>query len=150
MVEISFVTASDRADWEVLARGHHSFFGTEVSDEGYEQTWGRLLDGGQVRGILARLDGKAVGVAHYVFHASIWGAGRCYMADLFVAPEVRRRGVASAMIEWVARDAEEHGAPRLYWNTLEDAEARALYDKVASFKDGLMQYFYRRETTSVG
>jgi GNAT superfamily N-acetyltransferase len=62
-----------------------------------------------------------VGIAHYVFHASIRRAGgRCYLADLFVDPEVRRRGVATAMIEWVARDAEEHGVPRLYWNTLED------------------------------
>jgi GNAT superfamily N-acetyltransferase len=146
MVEISPLTESDRASWEVLARGHHAHFGTEIPDNGYEQAWQRLLDGEQTRGIAARLDGKMVGIAHYVFHASIWRAGaRCYLADLFVDQEVRRRGVATAMIKWVAWDAEEHGAPHLYWNTLEDAPARALYDKVANFHKGLILYAYRRD-----
>lgn len=144
VVEISRVTESDRAEWEVLARGHHAHFGTEFGEDRYEQTWRRLLDAGQIRGILARLEGKAVGVAHYLFHTSVWYAGRCYLADLFVDPRSRRRGVATAMIEWVASEAEEHGAPRLYWNTLEDAPARALYGKVAKFHEGLILYSYRR------
>ncbi|WP_117666424.1 GNAT family N-acetyltransferase [Micromonospora sp. MW-13] len=145
MVEISPLTGSDRANWEVLARGQNAYFGTEISDDGYEQTWQRLLDGEQRRGIAARLDGKMVGIAHYVFHAAIWGVGRCYLADLFVDPEVRRRGVATAMLKWMAWDAEEHGAPRLYWNTLDDSPARALYDKVATFHEGLIHYSYRRD-----
>jgi GNAT superfamily N-acetyltransferase len=147
MVEISPLTGSDRAEWEVLARGHHAHFGTEVTDDGYERTWQRLLAGEQRRGIAGRLDGQMVAVAHYVFHASIWGTGgRCYLADLFVNPEVRRRGVATEMIKWVAKDAEEHGAPRLYWNTLDDSPARALYDKVATFHKGLIYYAYRRDS----
>jgi GNAT superfamily N-acetyltransferase len=146
MVEISLLTESDRAGWEVLARGHHGHFGTEIGDDGYEQTWQRVLDGERTRGIGARLDGKMVAIAHYVFHAGIWGAGgRCYLADLFVDSEVRRRGIATAMIKWVARDAEEHGFPRLYWNTLDNAPARALYDKVADFHKGLIYYAYRRD-----
>lgn len=144
MVEISLLTESDRAEWEVLARGHHAHFGTEMGDDSYERTWRRLLDVEQVRGIVARLEGRPVGVAHYLFHASIWYVGKCYLADLFVDPEVRRRGVATAMIESVAADAEEHGAPGLYWNTLDDAPARALYDKVARFHQGLILYTYRR------
>src|SRR3569833_92421 len=147
MVEISPLTESDRAGWEALARGHHAHFGTEIDDEGYEQTWQRVLAGEQTRGIAARLDGRMVGIAHYVFHASIWRAGgRCYLADLFVDPKVRRRGIAMAMIKRVARAAEEHGFPRLYWNTLAGTPARALYDKVANFQKGLIYYAYRRET----
>lgn len=146
MVEISALTESDRASWEMLARGHNGHFGTEVGDAVYEQTWHRVLDREQTRGIAARLDGKMVGIAHYVFHASIWRAeGRCYLADLFVDPEVRRRGIATAMIKWVARDAEEHGFPRLYWNTLDDAPARGLYDKVANFHKEIIYYAYRRD-----
>lgn len=137
------MTEPDRADWEVLARAFKTFFDAEVGDEGYEQTWRRLLDGEQIHGIAARLDGKVVGIAHYLFHASVWSAGRCYLADLFVDPGVRRRGVATTMIDWVAADAEEHGAPRLYWNTLETAAARSLYDKVATHK-GHIVYSYRR------
>ena len=89
-----------------------------------------------------------MGVAHYLFHASVWFAGKCYLADLFVDDRVRRRGVATAMIEWVARDAEEQGFPALYWNTLEDAPARALYDKVGRLNAGLVHYSYRRDGRS--
>lgn len=145
MVEISFLTASDRARWEVLARGKDSYFAVERSDDDYERTWQRLLDNEQIRGIAARLDGTMVGIAHYLFHASIWYSGRCYLADLFVDAEARRRGIATAVIEWVARDAEQHGFPALYWNTLEDAPARALYDKVGKHHKGFIHYSYRRD-----
>jgi ribosomal protein S18 acetylase RimI-like enzyme len=145
MVEISPLTESDRAGWEVLARRYHALFGTEVSDEGYEQTWRRLLDGGQIHGIAARLDGNMAGFAHYFFHVSIWSAGNCraYLQDLFVDTEARGRGVGRALIEWLAADAGEHGAARLYWHTTQDnTTARALYDKVGSFK-GFIAYARR-------
>jgi ribosomal protein S18 acetylase RimI-like enzyme len=144
MVEIGPLTEFDRADWELLARQFHACCATEVSDDGYEQTWQRLLIGEQVRGIAARLGGKTIGVAHYLFHASVWSVRRCYLADLFVDPQVRRQGVATAMIDWVAWDAGQHGAPRVYWNTeLDNAAARRLYDRVASFK-GHIVYSYSR------
>jgi GNAT superfamily N-acetyltransferase len=144
MVEISFLTESDRACWEKLMRGKDAYFGVERGDDAYERTWRRLLDDERIRGIAARVDGKMAGIAHYLFHASVWYAGRCYLADLFVDAEVRRQGVATAVIEWVARDAKEHGFPSLYWNTLEDAPARALYDKVGKFHQGFIHYSYRR------
>ena len=145
MVEISFLTETDRVCWEVLARAKDAYFEVERSDDAYEQCWRRLLEGEQTRGIAARLDGRMVGIAHYVFHAGVWGAGRCYLADLFVDAEVRRQGVATAVIKWVAGNGEEHGFPRLYWNTLEDAPARAMYDKIAQLNNGLILYTYRRD-----
>ncbi|TDP91860.1 GNAT family N-acetyltransferase [Labedaea rhizosphaerae] len=148
MVKISYLTESDREHWEVLARGKDTYFETERGDDDYDRTWRRLLDDERIRGICARLDGRMVAVAHYLFHASIWYAGKCYLADLFVDPEVRRQGIATAVIEWVARDAAEQGYPGLYWNTLEDAPARALYDKVGKFHKGLIHYGYRREPVS--
>ena len=144
MVEISFLTESDRAAWEELARGKDTYFGVERGGDDYERTWRRLLDDEQMRGAAARLDGKMAGIAHYLFHASIWHAGECYLADLFVNAQARRQGIATAMIEWVARDAREHGFPGLYWNALEDAPARALCDKVGKYHAGLIQYDYRR------
>jgi GNAT superfamily N-acetyltransferase len=145
MLKIDLLTESDRDRWEVLVRGKDEYFAVERADEVYERTWHRLLEGGERRGIAAWLDGEMVGIAHYVFHASIWGlGGRCYLADLFVDAEVRRRGVATAVIDWVASDAEEHGFPSLYWNTLQDAPARALYDKVGTYREGFIFYAYRR------
>jgi GNAT superfamily N-acetyltransferase len=147
VIEISFLTGADRAAWEALARGKDAYFQVERGDEDYERTWRRLLDDERLRGIAARLDGEMVGIAHYVFHASVWYSGKCYLADLFVDPQVRRRGVATALIEWVARDAAEQGFPSLYWNTLEDAPARALYDKVGRLNKGFIHYSYRRPTS---
>ncbi|MEU4516263.1 GNAT family N-acetyltransferase [Nonomuraea wenchangensis] len=145
MVEINFLTASDRAHWESLARGKDAYFEVERGDDAYERAWRRLLDDERTRGVAARLDGRMVGIAHYLFHPSVWhAAGRCYLADLYVDAQVRRRGVATAVMEWVARDAAEQGFPGLYWNTLEDAPARALYDKVGRFHDGLVLYTYQR------
>ncbi|MFG1639546.1 GNAT family N-acetyltransferase [Amycolatopsis sp. NPDC049252] len=145
MVKIGYLTESDRALWEVLTRGKDAHFGVERGADAYERTWRRLLDDDRLRGIAARLDDRMVGVAHYLFHASVWYSGKCYLADLFVAPEARRRGIATAMIEWVARDAGERGFPGLYWNTLEDAPARALYDQVGKVHEGLIHYSYRRD-----
>lgn len=149
VVEISFLTGPDRGCWERLARGKDAYFKVVRGDEDYERAWRRLLDGERVRGIAARLDGKMAGIAHYLFHASVWHAGRCYLADLFVDPEARRQGIATAVIHWVARDAEEHGFPGLYWNTLEDAPARTLYDKVGRHDKGLIHYAYRRHPGQV-
>lgn len=150
MVEISFLAESDRACWEALARAFDAHAGVERSDDAFARTWRSLLDREQPRAIAARLDGEMVGIAHYVFHAGVWNAGRCYLADLFVDAAARRRGVATAMIRWIARDAEDHGFPRLYWNTLEDSPARALYERVANLNKGLVVYSYRRDSEQNG
>lgn len=79
-MSIGLLTEPDRDEWEGLTRSFHSHWAgrpgrpaTEVDDDGYERTWQRLVDGEQIRGICARLDGKMVGIAHYLFHASVWG-----------------------------------------------------------------------------
>jgi hypothetical protein len=54
-----------RAAWEVLARGYKAFYETPVPDEGYMETWHRLLGPADLHGIGARLDGRLVGIAHH-------------------------------------------------------------------------------------
>ncbi|MEV7332106.1 GNAT family N-acetyltransferase [Micromonospora sp. NPDC093244] len=156
VLTIDSLTELDHDEWEGLTRSFHAHWAgrpgrpaTEVDDDGYERTWQRLVNGEQVRGICARLDGKMVGIAHYLFHASVWGAGRCYLAELFVDPQARRRGIATAMIERVAKDGDEHGAPRLYWNTEIDADARALYDKLAVYRGYIVYNYSWPATTAV-
>lgn len=132
---ISRLTEDDRADWEAAVRAYHNDADGKLSDEVYAEAWPRLLDGTRIRGVAARSDGGIVGFAHYYFHTGIWADGdsRCYLHDLYVAPQARRRGIAQALIEWVARDAEQHGATLLHWHTREENPARALYDKVAEY-----------------
>ncbi|HEY1625716.1 MAG TPA: GNAT family N-acetyltransferase [Streptosporangiaceae bacterium] len=143
------LTEADRAAWEVLARGYKKFYGTPTTDEQYESTWRQLMAGTGFRALGARLndgngndDGQLVGITHYFFHPFIWYGNACYLQDLFTAEAARGQGVARALIEAVANQARENNAVRLYWNTKEDnARARVLYDKLASF-GGFIRYDY--------
>ncbi|KAB8194798.1 GNAT family N-acetyltransferase [Nonomuraea phyllanthi] len=111
MIEIDVRTESDRACREAPARGKDAYFDVERGDDDYERTWRRLLDDEQVGGVAARLDGKMAGIAHYLFHAGVWYAGRC-------------------------RPVLEHGGgpPRLARCTT------ALYDKAGRLHEGLIFY----------
>jgi len=131
VIAIAPLRPQDREPWEVLARGYKAFYETEVSDEGYAQVWQRLLDGDEVHGLGAHLDGRLVGIAHYLFHANVWTAPVCYLQDLFVDETARGQGAARALIDAVADAARARGAARYYGQTKHDnARARALYEKV--------------------
>ena len=133
---------SHRARWEVLARGYKTFYETIVADEECERAWQRLLGGEGIHGLGAEIDGRLVGIAHYLFHKSVWAESVCYLQDLFVDPAARGKGAARALIEAVAADARDRGASRYYWQTREsNATARALYDRVARF-NGFIRYEY--------
>lgn len=142
MIDIGPLRPADRAAWEGLARGYKTFYRVSEPDSRYEETWQRLLLGTELHGVGAWEDGKLVGIAHYLFHATFWSADSCYLQDLFVDEAARGRGVARALIERVAEAARERGASRLYWITQQDnATARALYDKVA-WCHGFIRYDY--------
>jgi GNAT superfamily N-acetyltransferase len=140
VIDIGTLREEDRADWEVLARGYKAFYRSVVSDQGYTETWQRLRRGTEIHGIGAWSDGRLVGIAHYLFHATLWLEDSCYLQDLFVDEAALGQGVARMLIEKVADASRERGASRLYWTTQQDnTAARALYDKVASFK-GFIRY----------
>jgi GNAT superfamily N-acetyltransferase len=142
VIDIDPLRPEDRAAWEVLARGYKAFYRTAVPDEGYEETWQRLLSGAELHGIGAWSDGRLVGIAHYLFHATFWSTDSCYLQDLFVDETARGQGAARVLIERVAQEARKRDAARLYWTTKQDnVPARALYDKVARFH-GFIRYDY--------
>ncbi|HEX7437228.1 MAG TPA: GNAT family N-acetyltransferase [Caldimonas sp.] len=140
MIEVTPLLPEDRARWEVLARGYKTFYKTTLPSADYELAWRRLMTADTVHGLGAQLDGRLVGIAHYLFHPSAWMNDVCYLQDLFVDVAVRGHGVARALIGRVAEAASARGAPRLYWLTAQDNRvARALYDKVAQTK-GFIRY----------
>ena len=142
MLEVSPLRTEDRDRWNVLSRGYKTFYETVLADTEYDRAWERIMSGNSIFGLGARLDGKLVGITHYLFHHSIWMADICYLQDLFVDHNVRGQGVARALIDRVAEHARKRGAPRLYWLTRNDnTTARTLYDKVASHK-GFIRYDY--------
>lgn len=137
---------ADRAAWEPLARGYKAFYETEVDAAGYEQAWQRLRGGAPLLGLGAWLPDESgrgerlVGIAHAVFHGSIWADRVCYLQDLFVDPAVRGQGVAAALIAHLAQCARDQGAARYYWLTQDsNARARRLYDRVAAHH-GFIRY----------
>jgi len=142
MITTGPLTEADRGAWQVLARGYKEFYRTPTTDEQYEMTWRQLRTGTEFHALGARLDGTLVGLTHYFFHPSIWYGTACYLQDLFTAPAARGQGAARALIEAVADQARSENVTRLYWHTHQDnAQARVLYDKLASF-GGFIKYDY--------
>ena len=125
----------DEADWRRLWTAYLAFYETVLPEEIYRSTFARLTGGGSgdFRGLVAELDGRAVGLAHYLFHRSCWTLHDiCYLQDLYADPEVRGTGIGRALIEAVYEKATEAGAPEVYWMTQEfNATARRLYDRIA-------------------
>lgn len=125
----------DEADWRRLWSAYLAFYETVLPEEIYRSTFARLTGGGpcDFGGLVAVLDGRAVGLAHYLFHRSCWTLNDiCYLQDLYADPDVRGTGIGRALIEAVYEKAGEAGAPEVYWMTQEfNATARRLYDRIA-------------------
>jgi GNAT superfamily N-acetyltransferase len=142
MTDISPLRPDDRDGWQPLAVGYNAFYERILPEVDYDRAWRRLMEGREIRGLAARLDGRVVGIAHYLFHASVWFDEVCYLADLFVDEAVRGQGAARLLIEAVAAEARARGCPRYYWLTRQDnVRARGLYDKVARYT-GFIRYDY--------
>jgi GNAT superfamily N-acetyltransferase len=123
----------DRAQWEALFRAYVRFYRENVPGDVIAATWERLLarEDGLVA-VVAQEGARLVGLAHMLFHRSTWSPTvYCYLEDLFVDIDTRRKGVGRALIEAVYKEADKRGATRTYWATKEDnATARRLYDRL--------------------
>ncbi|MGY6411163.1 MAG: N-acetyltransferase family protein [Alkalilacustris sp.] len=120
-----------------------AFYNTELPETVYDTLFARLLEPGPDGpfGLLAEIDGRPVGLVHYIFHAHCWKPeGVVYLQDLFAEPAARGRGVGRALIEAVYAEADAAGRPSVYWMTqTHNATARLLYDRIAQPTD-FMRY----------
>lgn len=130
------IAPADRADWQRLWRAYLDFYQTRLPAEVYDSTFARLTgdDAAEFRGLIASLDGRAVGLVHYLFHRTCWAvADTCYLQDLYTDPAMRGQGIGRALIEAVYAAADGHGAASVYWMTQEgNTTARRLYDRIAT------------------
>jgi len=92
------------------------------------------------------------GLAVLRFRPSIWTEGlECYLAELYVQPEHRRRGHGRALMEATLDAARAHGADYIEVATSEDdVAARALYERFGFTNreqppDGPVMFMYERE-----
>lgn len=134
-LEIRPLAPSDEADWRRLWTAYLAFYETVLPEEIFRTTFARLTGGGanDYAGLLAVIDGRPVGLAHYLFHRSCWTIGNvCYLQDLYADPSVRGTGIGRALIEAAYARAAEANAAEVYWMTQEfNATARRLYDRIA-------------------
>lgn len=126
--------SEDKTEWARLWKAYLAFYETERPREIYDAYFDRLLgdDPQDYNGLIAEIDGQAVGLTHYLFHRHGWSIENvCYLQDLYADPEVRGLGVGRALIEAVYKAADEQGAPNVYWLTQDfNKTARQLYDRI--------------------
>ena len=77
-------------------------------------------------------DTTPVGVCQLRFRHSVWTAAEdCWLEDLFVRREARRRGIARALLQRVLERARERGCRRVELDTNEDNDgAIRLYESL--------------------
>ncbi|MFT5194943.1 MAG: GNAT superfamily N-acetyltransferase [Candidatus Promineifilaceae bacterium] len=124
---------NEKESWKTLFLAYQKFYRARVPDEIIEHTWSRIHDPeSDVFGLVAELDGKLIGIAHYLFHSSTWAIKQsCYLEDLFVDKSARGTGAAKRLIQGVESAAREKEAFRLYLHTQEfNSSARSLYDTI--------------------
>ncbi|HEX4505047.1 MAG TPA: GNAT family N-acetyltransferase [Alphaproteobacteria bacterium] len=141
-IQIKALRADDREGWFPLWRGYQAFYEVDIAETVTEATWSRMLDRSEpMHGALAMLEGKPVGLVHFLFHRSTWTIGAvCYLQDLFVAPGARGQGIGEKLIGYVYDVAREAGSPEVYWLTHEtNRTAMKLYDRIAD-RPGFVQY----------
>jgi ribosomal protein S18 acetylase RimI-like enzyme len=86
------------------------------------------------------------------FRKSIWSSAlECYLAELYIAPAHRGRGLGRALMEATIDFARSRGADYMDLGTAEtDTAARALYESLGfdnheGRPDGPVNYYYERE-----
>ncbi len=135
-VQIRPLRAEDEAEWRRLWTAYLVFYESSVSEEVYQTTFARLIDPERKQqcALLAELDGKPVGLVHYIYHAHNWRVEDvCYLQDLYADPDVRGKGIGRALIEAVYKAADDNGTPAVYWTTQEfNHTARQLYDRIGT------------------
>jgi ribosomal protein S18 acetylase RimI-like enzyme len=128
------VRAATPADAGDLGRLFHAFQ-VEFDDEtpGAEAFAARLAEllAGDDTAALVAGDGPE-GFAILRFLPSLYSrALECYLAELYVVPSVRGRGIGRAIVEAVLVTARARGADYIHLGTsVDDVAARALYERM--------------------
>lgn len=141
-INVRPTTPGDFDAWLPLWRGYQAFYKVDIAEAVTRETWRRFHDAGEpMDAALAELEGRAVGIVHFVEHRSCWTSGNyLYLQDLFTDSALRGRGVGRALIEHVYAQATARGCARVHWLTHEtNATAMQLYDRIAE-RSGFVQY----------
>lgn len=148
------VRRGEPADAETIGRLLHDF-NVEFDEptprsEQLAQRIGELLSEGQTQVLLVGTGPDGLAVLR--FRPAIWSPAReCYLAELYVVPHMRGRGLGRALMQAAIQTARGNGADHMDLGTSDsDVAARALYESLGFSNregkpDGPVNYFYERE-----
>lgn len=128
------ISPKDREQWEKLYAEYAGFYGVDQTAEMRDRVWSWLHDAQhEVSGLVAEDGNSIVGLAHFrPFARPLAAQTGGFLDDLFVAPQMRGRRVADALIEAVAEEGRRRGWSLIRWITKEDNyRARGVYDRLA-------------------
>ncbi|MBC7591395.1 MAG: GNAT family N-acetyltransferase [Salinibacterium sp.] len=135
MMDVRDIHEGDRNSWHRLFTEYGVFYKTEFSDTVRDGVWAWLMDAeADVCAVVAVDAGEVVGFAHYRQLPDTFTAGpEWYLDDLYVRPESRGSGAATALIDAVSERAASDGGGTLRWITAADnSVAQGVYDKIAT------------------
>jgi len=125
------LSEKDYEAWLPLWQGYIAFYEASVPDAITQVTWDRLIDPqSNLLGDVAELDDTVVGFTHSVLHEATWTEKMtCYLEDLYISPDQRRKGIGRALIDNLIARGKEKDWSRVYWHTdANNKTARILYD----------------------
>jgi GNAT superfamily N-acetyltransferase len=143
-VEIRPARADDAA---AIVRMIRALAAYQDQDDGVSVTEEDLLRDGfgpqpRFSTLVAERLGTAVGFALYFETYSSWeGCPGLFIHDLFVAEELRGKGVGQALIHHLAEIAARRGCSHVHLNVIHANKARDFYDRLGfSHEDDLLTY----------
>lgn len=134
-VAVRSIEPEDRVRWAELYRAYREFYRLTPDDAVIERVWGWILDpANEVACLVASVDGRVVGLAHYRrFARPSSGTVGLFLDDLFADAEARGQGVGRALLAELSRLSAREGNSVVRWITAADnTTARRLYDGAAT------------------
>lgn len=132
MTAINIINISELSGVGALFDAYRVFYGQESNVESSRSFLKERMEKNEIIVFLARDNaGKPIGFANiYPSFSSVSIAPIWILNDLYVAPDCRREGLASALISAVETNARQRGVIRLKLETAPDnLSAQAVYEK---------------------
>jgi len=130
------VEAADLDQWRDLYSAYREFYALTPDSAVVDRVWSWIGDDAhETRGLVAvDADGILGGLANYRrFARPSSGTTGMWLDDLFTRPDLRGAGVGRALIDAVAKIADDENLSVVRWITDENnTAARRLYDSLAT------------------
>lgn len=133
--QIRAIRSSDKAQWARLFVSYGVFYNTAFTQEIVDAVFEKLVDGtAEVQAIVAHSGNTLTGFAHFRRQYDTFTAGAgWFLDDLYVSPEARGNGTATALIEALRDLAAANGGGTVRWITAADNQpAQRVYDRLAT------------------